>query len=376
MNWAMALILTLLAFAGSATAQPVRPAPIGSSANIPYVRVLEYGDWSVTCDNHIHCTAISVSRVLEARIAANDPGDYLRPIIRVERYLQIGEPPHVLVDFSVDGVNPSLGGLSLHVLNDTDRESYGTGYPLTMVAPGLYAVDPEAVQAFIDDSRQSDAAVVTRLDHGIYGHVSTRGMTAALRYIDERQRRVGTMEAMIAKGVLLRSGRVGVPPPPPIRPHRGTPSTLAPSVESAMFRMFCGIAQRQGGASVQSSDLPGNVRIIGISCGTGGYNLERMWLVQHNDGRPEPVDLPHPDVVPGDIEEAILPNSSFDAATGTLTAHHKGRGIGDCGWVREWQWTADGLRMIRARVMPACVGILPDRWLLTYRDDSYLANAR
>lgn len=348
-----------------------RPGLFGQDNVTAFTRVSEYGDWSVACDNRAYCTAVSVSREQEMRRRSIDPGDFVRPVLHIARYATPGEPPHVMVDFRIDGQAPSLAGLSLHVLLDADRESYGPGHELTRITAGLYAIDREVVQRFIDASHASASVVIVQ-NGRIHGQISTAGMSAALRHADELQGRADSGEAMVARGVR-----------PPRRPadtgrsaivaRAGGAGSLAPEAARQLFLFICGSGVTQTAMSVQSFDLPDQVRIIGVDCGSGLADPETAWLMQRRGGLPEPLALPRPDVHPGDYEAAFLTNSHFDAASGILTTRHNNRNYSDaqrnradCGWIRRWQWTSGGMEMIEARVMPACAGILPDGWILTY----------
>lgn len=368
-------LLAMLGSLGLASVEDVhqrqRPGLFGQDNITAFTRVSEYGDWSVACDNRAYCTAVSVSREQEMRRRSTDPGDALRPVLHIARYVDEDEPPHVLVDFRVDGQPPSLAGLSLNVSVDADRETFGPGYSLTSIKAGLYAVDRRAVQQFIDASRASHAAVIVQ-DGQIHAQISTTGMSAALRHADELQGRADSREAMVARGAR-----------PPRRPtdtgrsaivaRTGGTGSLPLEAARQLFLFICGSGVTQTDMSVQSFDLPDQMRLIGVDCGSGLADPETAWLSQRRGGLPEPLALPRPDVNPGEYEEAFLTNSHFDPASGILTTRFNNRNYSDpqrhradCGWIRRWQWTSGGMEMIDARVMPACMGILPDRWMLTY----------
>lgn len=368
-------LLAILGSIGLANIEDVhqrrRPGLFGQDNVTAFTRVGEYGDWSVACDNRAYCTAVSASREQEMRRRSGDPGDALRPVMHIARYADAGAPPHVLIDFRVDGQSHNLADLSLHVMLDADREAFGTGHSLTQVAAGIYALDRRVAQRFIDASHASDTAVIVR-DGRIYGQISTAGMSAALRHADELQGRADSREAMVARGLRPPRGP-GETGGSAIVARTGNTGSLPPEAARQLFLFICGSGVTQTSLSVQSYDLPDQMRLIGVDCGSGLADPETAWLTQRRGGLPEPLALPRPDIYPGEYEEAFLTNSHFDAASGILTTRFNNRNYSDpqrnqadCGWIRRWQWTSGGMEMIEARVMPACMGILPDSWMLTY----------
>jgi len=51
-------------------------------------------------------------------------------------------------------------------------------------------------------------------------------------------------------------------------------------------------------------------------------------------------------------------NGDFDPASGELSSFDKGRGVGDCGYLRTWVWTGRGIGTHRAAALPLVLPVL------------------
>jgi hypothetical protein len=95
-----------------------------------------------------------------------------------------------------------------------------------------------------------------------------------------------------------------------------------------------------------------------------------LWLIQSREGSFQDHKFPRPDQdreldqEPGrPLKPPILPNSDFDPVSGLITSYSGGM----CGWRRRWGWTGASFEMLDSIEMPACIDILPQNWLQTYR---------
>ena len=63
-----------------------------------------------------------------------------------------------------------------------------------------------------------------------------------------------------------------------------------------------------------------------------------------------------------------LINAQYDTKTKILSAFEKGRGLGDCGAIPEYQWIVYGWRMMSYRYWGKCDGTrMPEDWPVIYR---------
>ena len=331
--------------------------------------VSEFSDWSVACDNIRDCTAVSVSRAFVARIDTTDPGDYALPMLWVKRAAGPQAQTRVFVDTTVWGeVGAGEGPASLHIYTPCDGDCTSRAYRLLWLEPGRYELAQGDVAAFLAESTTTSRAATRFADGRMHGIITTAGLTAALRYIDEAQERRGSVTAIFAKGPKPASAV----PPPPRRPHvrvlRGEEVTAQgpPAIETAVL---AAAAQHCPDAPVDSPD-PASVRfrlangqfLWGLACSADHHTPRRLWLIETSAGGIAPFLMPRPEQGRAP-EMPLLPNSDFDPRSGLITAYSDGK----CGWRRRWGWTGDAFVMIDAVEMPACHGIPLHQWLQTYR---------
>jgi Protein of unknown function (DUF1176) len=347
------------------------PAPVRAEDSKPgdwtAPEVTEFGDWSVACDNARECTAVSVSRSYVKRMESSDAGDYAMPKLWVKRRAGPSQPPRVFVDTSVWGEARPIGALTLHVYYECDGDCTGRAYKLKQIEAGRYELAPEQVAAFFAESIKTNRAA-TRFGNGeMHGVLTTGGMTAAMRFIDESQQRRGTVTAIYAKGaqpakaVPPEKMRVGV------KIVRGLeePVSASPNL-AALERKRTEFCEKPGNTSfdppIVGIRLTNGQRLWAIGCGSNPHYEKRLWLIENREGGLEVHKMPRPEQG-RPAELPILPNSNFDPGSGQITSYSSGM----CGWRRRWAWTGTAFEMVDSIEMPTCIDILPHQWLQTYR---------
>lgn len=330
--------------------------------------VREFGEWSVACDNARDCTAVSVSRDYLKRIEGTDPGDYAAPKLWVKRRAGPREQPRVFLDTTVWGeASDNPGPATLHVYYDCDGDCTGSAYRLTRIEPGRYELAPELVAAFFAESVKTSRAATRLADGSMHGIATTGGMTAAMRYIDEVQERRGTVTAIYARGARPASAVPSAPKRPKVKVVRGREAPVPEGFDYTALNTkrgeHCGAADKSSDSlPVQRFRLANGQWLWSVGCGSNPHHEKRLWLIEAAAGRFEVSRLPRPEQG-RPAELPILPNSSFDPATGQITSYSGGM----CGWRRRWAWTGAGFEMIDSIEMPTCLDIMPGQWLQTYR---------
>lgn len=329
--------------------------------------VREFGDWSVACDNARECTAVSVSRDYLKRIESTDPGDYAMPKLWIKRRAGPNARARVFVDTSVWGEVRQIGALTLHVYYDCDGDCTGRAYKLKQIEAGRYELAPEQVAAFFAESVKTSRAA-TRFGNGeMHGGITTNGLTAAMRFIDESQQRRGTVTAIYAKG----NKPVSAVPPEKTRVAvkvvRGEEESIPASYDYTTLNLkrgeYCEIF---GGAGndppIQRFKVANGQRLWSVGCGSNPHYEKRLWLIEASEGVFEVHKVPRPEQGrPAQLP--ILPNSDFNHGSGQITSYSGGM----CGWQRRWAWTGVAFEMVDSIEMPTCIDILPNQWLQTYR---------
>lgn len=332
--------------------------------------VTEFGDWSVACDNARECTAVSVSREYVDRINRTDPGDYANPKLWVKRSAGPKARARVYVDTSTWGEVKPLGALTLHVYKDCDGDCTGKAYTLLEIEPGRYEIAPSLVDQFFTESSKTDRAA-TRLKSGaMHGIITTKGLVAAMRFIDEFQERRGTETAIYAKGKKSAGSVPNAPPRPVVHVIRGInePSSEMPD-HREMQRIRgaqCSGPSDPNETNIQRFRLQNGQALWSIICSSTPHNPTHLWMVETSANRFEMFKLPRPEQG-RDAELPIVPHSWYDPASGQLTGYYTGEDVRSCGWKRRWAWTGEGFEMIDAIEMPACLDIPINQWFQTYR---------
>jgi hypothetical protein len=331
--------------------------------------VEEFTDWSVACDNARECTAVSVSREFVARITTGDHGDYAMPKLWVKRRAGPQEAARVFIDTTVWGeAGGDEGPATLHVYTPCDGDCTGRAYRLILLEPGRYELAPGDVPAFLAESLATSRAATRFADGRMHGIITTAGMTAALRYIDEVQVRRDTVTALYAKGP--RPAR-SVPPAPP-RPRvvviAGEFTDREPDLGTSVALLaaraqLCPTAELTGPDVLRARYALANGQFLwALGCAGEPDAPRRLWLIETPGQGIAPFLLPRPEQG-RPAELPILPNSRFDPQAGQIIA----ASAETCGWRRRWAWTGRVFEMVDAVEMPACIGIPLHQWLQTYR---------
>lgn len=304
------------------------------------MRIFE--DWAVGCDNGRHCQAVSLV-----------PGHLLdqpRLVVSVRRGPGAADEPVVTFDGDdLCGATLSAGGQPLPVRILTARTC-------EVVHPGDVASLLTALRSE-SELRAADAAGAPA------GAVSLAGVSAALLYMDEAQRRVGTVTALVRPGSAPASQ---VPPPPPLPRVRAAPEIdSSSSIEVSDERIAelrrevgCTIDEVGGPEEVAMVHVEVDTLLILLSCGSGAYNLTSLPFIAERRGdavtiAPAPFDSQWALAEQGQVS---LINAEWDYGRRTLSEFGRARGLGDCGTKADYVWDGESFRLVRQEVMDDCRG--------------------
>lgn len=334
------IVSALLAFsalpAAAGTAKPAWPA------------YRAFGDWVVACDNTGACEARGGSDAAEA--------------LRVSLHREAGA-----------GAAPTLaiGGLARRAPRALRFD--GAALPLD---PRDWRVDgdtlrtdrPRAVRAFVDAARRARAVDAD----GATG--SLEGFNAALLFLDDAQGRVGTAEALIARGT--RDGSA-VPPPrrPPQVVARPWHGAQPDAEDTARYLGRLPAPLREGCTGAPGLEemyaLDEDEVLVLLPCELYAYQASALVLrgPRRAPERAAPVRLVL-DPVKGEREAAsAVLNAAFDPATATLHAYSKGRGLYDCGETHVWVYDGREFQLVAHARLDRCQGGEPGDFPLLWRAD-------
>lgn len=334
----LALSLTLPACNGGS--EPPAPSP-GASATpatpvadmatpprpLPLAR---FGDWAVGCDNGGTC---------QAGTLMPEDGDGPALTLSIERgpgpgaplaiRLRSREPITLPLTAQVDGEAVMRGGTR------RDDAIALTGAPAMALA-----------------TRLATGRTLTLIDAGgtTVATLPLKGASAVLRRIDDRQGRVGTTGAIVARG-----GKPDTRPAPPLpvvraAMIRGEAALLDPLLITRM-RDMAGCDDDDHLPDVTTKTLDGPRTLAIVPCATGAYNvLSALFVIERGTAVPVSFDAP----LAGDSDGDMVYNATFD--DGILATFAKGRGLGDCGVMQRYAWDGARFRLIERREMAECRG--------------------
>jgi hypothetical protein len=298
-----------------------------------------FKDWTVVCDNLRTCQV--------AGFSADD--SELPAMLRLSRSGEAGAPAKVEIDLLGEtgfaGKAPTLvidGRVVMTARAVTSRDS----------ADFTAVLDDAQVGPLLGAARNGTLLSVRAGDKEL-GQVSLAGMVAALRYVDDQQKRVGTVTAMIAKGSAPASGVPAPPPLPVLHPapaiaQTGLPSRPPPPVAALAHKAECDVEPGSEGQP-EAFRLSADKVLWQMPCGGGAYNFSSLFVVVDKTGRAVLAPLES-------VDDGLATNADYDPKTRVLDAYDKGRGVGDCGNSGKWVWTGEAFELSEQRVMPVCRG--------------------
>ena len=303
-------------------------APLGCAA-----QSFSHLDWELACDNTGSCRAagyqadgdpLAVSVLLTRRAG---------PATAVEGRMRVGDgeesdaaPARVIL--VVDGKPRGAVGLG--------KESLEGALSAAQMASIVKAALASGSVVFRDGRRE--------------WQLSGAGATAVLLRMDDVQGRLGTPSALVRKG---GRAEAGVPPAvaaPVVVAARVAPTRPADSRLGPMIRSQLKAAGDACDALAEPDEAPRIWRLderhvlVSALCWRAAYNEGYgFWIA--NDRAP--------------FEPRFVTDrgQDFDAATGSISAVQKGRGVGDCIGADEWVWDGAGFVHTASSTSGLCKGI-------------------
>jgi hypothetical protein len=324
-------------------------------------QVKQFRDWLAACDNTRACSAF----------ALKDAGTFA--FLRIDRDGAPAAAPRIAVvidmaksrRFTLAFDDPGLEGLPKQAIAPAGGDE-PTKVEIAAVAPFLAALRTASkiVVRPVDPKPDDDPV-----------EISLSGAAATLLWMDEQQKRLGTVTALLRRGDKPESAVPPPPAPPAVTAAKAdgaTPPKAVPPAILAKGKSLCGADDPQPEAG-EPDRLSGNLLLYWFNCRamSGAYNSWSALMVAPRD-KPDAarvVRLPYP---PGEaavdgIAKHLVVNASFNAETMTLSMFGKSRGPGDCGTSGEWVWDGKEFRLTAFRSMPKCAGLLSDEWPLIFR---------
>ena len=338
------------------------PAPLASAAPAAVTRV--FSGWTVSCDNLGACVTLGT---------ASDANDLV--YLRIARAAGAAAAPEAKLVIAIpDGAKGPFTLFSLTAV--TTIQTGDTKIALEPAQASAAADDKSYVSARFGGA--SSIALIaalrdaSRLEVAIAresGVIELKGLSAALRFMDDRQGRVGGPTALVAKG-MTPVGQVPDPAATPIvvpAPPGSVTDIETPIVTPALVALASKGCELEAGKpleDVKAWRLAPDRTLVGIPCGMGAYNFQTALFFTDAAGKPlGPVTLPRSpaDVAPPDASNLVT-NGDFDPKTMELNEFAKNRGLGDCGLLMNWVWTGSAFEILSASGLDACPGAFSQDW--------------
>jgi Protein of unknown function (DUF1176) len=343
-NWRLAFIATGTAFTLTYSAPSVAAPVLG--------KLETYRDWTIGCDNGGRCQAASMSN-------EEDTDWENQAAIFISREGQASAQPSLTfrlpsqhkgkINIVVDGKT-----ISSITVNDQDAELSG--------APAFAAITALAKGARLE----------LHMDNKAIAHASLSGSAAALRYMDARQNRAGTVTALVAKGAISPKAVKSPAPLPIVRraivPKDKGVALWRDEMTHAMALSKCDQEVLPPVTETEVHPLSSSQSLVLVACGAGAYNFNSVPLIAKGKPGRRTFAIAKFDFPPGwqgDSGIPMLVNAGWVANASSLTSYAKGRGIGDCGSSETYVWDGQMFRLTEATAMGECRGAWD--WITVYR---------
>lgn len=312
---------------------------IAAAATAPMPGELKtFSDWTVGCDNGRACQAN----------ALQGEEDYEALTMVVSR----GSEPNAPVEI----------GINSDQLRPAALAADGKRIAVRLVrGEGQTRIVSDDAPAFIAAIRPASRLALLDAGGREIGHVLLSGANAALLYMDDRQRRVGTVTALVRPGPKPAS----TVPPPPALPIIASPPVpkLAPRKLTAadlariLKPLECEASREPGDFTPVHArlDAKTTLALVPHPCGNGAYNYFAFAMLVDQAGKVRDAAFDAPGGMGPDTDNTLV-NADWDAQRRLLTTYSKGRGLGDCGSIQEFAWDGARFRLVKLEQMGECRG--------------------
>lgn len=318
-----------------------------------------FKDWMVGCNNIRACSAIGFSQ---------PPMDgYV--VVRRDAEAE-AQPRLILVAHGYDKLQRPvmslrIAGAAIPGLSKTDwpaeldpSDTMGHSARLT-----LEGADAAAVIKAMHNAQALDVHVVSESGSDLDASISLAGSAAAFLYVDDWQKRSGTVTALADTGPAPASS---IPPPPAI-----------PRLQSVVMRevknppaLPAGVKPPppedcERGAVADVIQLGAHLQLWGVCEFANSHNFSRRyWMVGPQGAREAALSVPgHPDE---GGSPSVLINLMLSQDGRLLKSFTRGRGISDCGSQTGWVWTGTAFHVAYFYEMSECRGVPADDWPSLY----------
>lgn len=328
-----------------------------------------FDTWTTDCINTGVCYASSLNRNQSAWVE-----------VRIVRDWQADAPP--LVRLTTNIALPATGDLRI----DVDGQTIET-LPIEQLREIQPTVTPPAGfspvggEGFWYPTGASTRTLLQALQDGwqLTVHLPTadeaaqevvvtvplKGITSALRWLDDRQERTGTVAAFVDPGTEPATDAphalpvLGPEELPPQVSAIWNANRLCSAIDPAIFT----------GLSAVRIPLGSDGRALYlIPCGAPtAFNSAYVTILARGDGSARPIHFARMSEN-GPLATDLIYNAQWVPADQQLISYFKGSAVGECGLWNRWHWNGTALVLLEEAVRKTCDGQRPDlsSWSTTW----------
>jgi Protein of unknown function (DUF1176) len=189
--------------------------------------------------------------------------------------------------------------------------------------------------------------------------------------MDEQQKRVGSVTALVAQGDKPASSLPAPQAAPVIHaakpPSTKPPETMPEAVRQAAAKADC---DEPATADPIKGKLDERTTLWGVLCSRGAYKYTYAFYLHRTGARTAaPVVFETPALHGAAETDNQLTNPDFDDRAMTLSFFGKGRGLGDCGSLGRFVWDGRSFQLAAFSAMGSCRGVPLTDWPRAWRAD-------
>lgn len=317
----------------------------GLGMSLPaHAQEASFRDWSISCDKSGYCEA------------STSDTKQMAGKLRIGRLKQ----PNGVWEISVEldkADSIGLRPIQLRIAGQrTTRLSPNRDFATFGNSSRFHLVNSASLQPLFRrmiESRRMFASFSDGASKRVEASYSLNGLSAALLYIDDKQKRLGsprvagppTGNRIVAKATQTK-----------------TPEDFAKIAEieheKTKDREQCdadGAASYALGTAISTLDDKSSLAVI--PCSVHAYNVTfQVYVIDHQTKKAKRQQWAVYSGFTGWIGTDSLTNVNFDQETKELFMVHKGRGLGDCGMSGVWKWGEFGFKMASFHAKDECDG--------------------
>ncbi len=324
--------------------------------------LLVHKDWVVGCDNWRSCQAVSL--LVEDSIDEPVGDGNLAVVIKRDGRPQ--DIPAVGLTFRSDATVP-LNNAEVGISVD-DRE------PLLRlrIRKGALTIDPKQGGMLISAMKRGKVLSVVDAKGKHVASASLHGLFAALAYMDAKQFRTGTRSALANPGNKAANAS-SIPPMPP-RPiirvsakPAAQPYILSEAALEPLLKMDPCLKYSKDAlpSDPKFHRLDNDYTVLILPTVCGGYNPTSQIFVVDNNGGVKKAQLLLDGAARGMEDDGMLTDAGWDDKARLLSSFGRGRGLADCGEIKDFVWSQGRFWLTHSSSMSPCRGSFD--YITTYR---------